>query len=140
MVDSEPNVYSLYSTAKLFSDDLNRFPALQNSVGGSDDLFDEKKILFLHDEHADKIVRRLPVKAILLPKITRRRETLITESNASQALLALAPTVILQLLTNSEISMRKMSELVRQVPCFTLELGSELSEIPKVITNLLSNR
>lgn len=140
MVDdqSKPRVYSLYNTAKLFPDDLKKFPTLQSSVNGIDDFFDEKKILFLHKEHAEEIVTHLPIKVILLPKVTGRTNTQITESNASQALLALAPTVLLQLPSDAETSMLKMSELVKRVPCFTLELGTDLSQIPNVITQLLS--
>ncbi|OAD23228.1 hypothetical protein THIOM_000941 [Candidatus Thiomargarita nelsonii] len=36
------------------------------------------------------------------------------------------------------MALQTMSKLVRQVPCYTLELGSDLSKIPNVILRLLS--
>lgn len=134
-----PYVYSLYNTAKLKGQaDLERFPHLAPLVNNVERMGVEKAMLFLHEHHPDKIVRGFPIKAVLVPQVTGKLDTYIRPTSAGAALRALAPSTIFQLAGSGQSAFHMMSSLVKQVPCYTLELGTDMAQIPSVIERLLS--
>ncbi|AFZ15631.1 HPr kinase (plasmid) [Crinalium epipsammum PCC 9333] len=137
--DPSPYVYSLYNTAKLKGqEDLERFPNLAPLVNNLDRMELEKAMLFLHQHHPDKIVRGFPIKAVLIPQVTGKPNTHLRPTTAGAALRALAPSTIFQLAGSGQSAFQIMSSLVKQVPCYALELGTDMAQIPDVILRLLS--
>ncbi|AFY33791.1 HPr kinase [Calothrix sp. PCC 7507] len=137
--DPKPYVYSLYNTAKLKGQaDLERFPNLAPLVNNLDRLGLEKAMLFLHQHHPEKIVRGFPIKAVLIPQVTGKPDTHLRPTTAGAALRALAPSTIFQLAGSGQSAFQLMSSLVKQVPCYALELGTDMAQIPDVILRLLS--
>jgi hypothetical protein len=135
----QPYVYSLYNTAKLKGKaDLERFPALAPLVNNIDRLDSEKAMVFLHQHHPQKIVRGFPIKAVLIPQVTGKLNTHLRPTSAGMALRALAPSTIFQLAGSGQSAFQTMSSLVKQVPCYVLELGTDVAQIPDVILRLLS--
>jgi hypothetical protein len=134
-----PYVYSIYNTAKLRGvADLQRFPHLVPSMSNADRLETEKAMIFLDEHYPDKVIAGFPIQAILLPRVTGQTETTLKKATAGAALAALAPSTLFQLPGAGKMALQTMSKLVRQVPCYTLALGSDLSKIPNVILRLLS--
>ena len=72
-----------------------------------------------------------------MPRITGRPHTRAVPTTHAAALVALAPSTVLQLHTAGSEALQYMARLVREVPAFVLELGSDVSEIPGVILALL---
>ncbi len=135
----QPYVYSLYNTAKLKGQsDLERFPNLAPLVNNVDRMGLEKAMLFLHQHHPAKITRGFPIKAVLIPQVTGKPDTHLRPTTAGNALRALAPSTIFQLAGSGQVALQLMSNLVRQVPCYVLELGTDMAQIPNVILQLLS--
>ena len=135
----EPCVYSLYNTAKLKGqEDLERFPHLEPFISNRDRIFDEKAMIFINQHFPEKIVDKLPIKAILVPTVTGKPDTRVKKASAIVALKALAPSTILQLPKTGESALERMTELVKQVPCYILELGTDIPQIPQTISKLLS--
>jgi hypothetical protein len=138
-IDPQPYVYSLYNTAKLKGEaDLERFPHLAPLVGNVDRMGLEKAMLFLHQHHPEKISCGFPIKAVLIPQVTGKLDTHLRPATAGAALRALAPSTIFQLAGSGQIAFKMMSSLVRQVPCYFLELGTDMVQIPIAIEQLLS--
>lgn len=136
--DPVPYVYSLYSTAKLKSaKDLERFPDLAPLVTNSDRLEEEKALIFLKEHFPEKIVSGFPIKAIFVPKITGKTDTRLQKTTPIHALTSLAPSTLFQLAGTGKSSFQMMSDLVKRVPCYTLELGTDISQIPQVILEFL---
>ena len=74
----------------------------------------------------------------LVPQIVALRpETRVVPATAAAALTALAPTTILALHPPQPNALREMAALVRAVPCYTLELGSDVDRIPEAIAQIL---
>src|SRR6185503_9450433 len=96
-VDRGPVVHSLYNSAKLNNDHVQRFPALVPKVANPERLADEKALLFVNEHHPQKVASRLPVRAILLPRVTGLAETRLKRVSVAMALAALAPSTIFQL-------------------------------------------
>ena len=137
--DPKPYVYSLYNTAKLKGQaDLERFPNLAPLVNNVDRMGLEKAMLFLHKHYPEKIVSGFPIKAVLIPQVTGKLDTHLRPTTAGAALRALAPSTIFQLAGSGQTAFQLMSSLVKQVPCYALELGTDMAQIPDVILRLLS--
>ncbi len=80
-----------------------------------------------------------PLRAVLLPTIKARKETRLVRVPPALALAALAPSTLLQLHPPSPEGWAAMGKLVKSVPCFSLELGSEIQEIPRTILRYLEH-
>ena len=137
-LDSGPVVHSLYNSAKLNSDHVQRFPALLPKVANTDRLAEEKALLFVNEHYPSKVATQLPVRAILLPRVTGRVETRWKEVSVAMALAALAPSTIFQLPRAGNEALKFLAAFARQLPCFSLEVGTDLSGIPPVIEDLLA--
>lgn len=135
--DDVPFVHSLYSSGKIHTRDTELFPFLKPALDKSYDLNNEKALFFLKDHFAGQICAGFPVKAILLPRVSGQAQTRLVAASAPAALLALAPSTIFQLAGAGQPAFANMSKLVRQVPCYILELGTERAQIPGVIAGLL---
>lgn len=135
--DAAPFVHSIYSSGKIHSKDTAIFPFLQPALDKSYDLNNEKALFFLKDHFPEKICTGFPIKAVLLPRVTGLEHTRVVQTSASTALLALAPSTIFQLSGAGQPAFQMLSALVRNVPCYLLELGTERRQIPGVIADLL---
>jgi len=137
-MDSGPVVHSLYSSAKLNSDHVQRFPALLPKVANPERLADEKALLFVNEHYAAKVANRLPVRAILLPRVTGLSDTRLKRVSVAMTLAALAPSTIFQLPRAGGEAFKFLATFARPLPCFSLEVGTNLSTIPPAIEGLLA--
>lgn len=137
-LDAGPVVYSLYNSAKLNSDHVQRFPALAPKIANPERLAEEKALLFVNEHDAAKVTTRLPVRAILLPRVTGLPETRLKRISVAMTLAALAPSTIFQLPRAGGEAFKFLAAFARQLPCFSLEAGTDLSTIPPVIERLLA--
>lgn len=133
-----PWVYSLYGTAKLEPHNLERFPELVPLVANPERLADQKAVIYLNRHFPGKLTRGFPLKAILIPRVTGLRDTRLVEASPMASLKAIAPTTIFHLPGDGSHTLAKLAALVRQVPSYTLEAGTDLAQIPEAILDLLS--
>jgi len=142
LVASEPApyVYSLYNTAKLKGrQDFQRFPHLSEKISNAGRLHEEKAVIFLHKHYPEKIVAGFPIRAVLVPAVTEQKETRLRRTTSVNALKALAPSSLLQVPGAGQRKFQTLAKLVKCVPCFMLELGSDITAIPAVIARVLTN-
>jgi hypothetical protein len=132
-----PHLYSLYGTAKLEPANLARFPRLEAAASNSARLDREKALLFLNSFAPEKLTPGFPLRAILVPRITGRPDTLLRRGKAGEAFLALAPTTLGHLPGAENAAFAKMATLVRRLPAYILEAGTGLPQIPRAILGLL---
>jgi len=136
--DPVPFAYSLYNTAKIV--DFQHLPHLASLVNNTDRVEDEKGMIFLQKHFPEKIADGFPLKGILVPRITGKKQTYVKPTNPIVALKALAPSTLFQLPGAGNRAFQLMSQLVKSVPCYQLELGTDMQEIPKVILAFLQDR
>jgi hypothetical protein len=133
-----PQIHSLYSTAKLKgNEDLERFPRLKPLIANLERLGDEKALLFVKDHFPEKLVRQFPLRAVFVPRVTGNAETVVGEISAARTLRSLAPGTLFQLPGSGQSAFQAMSALVKLVPCRQLDLGREVSSIPRAIQEYL---
>jgi hypothetical protein len=134
----EPVVHSLYSTAKLDPEQLARFPALGQAVANPGHASGEKAVILVGRSRPRALVARFPLAAVLVPRLALSRpETRVVPLPAPAALTALAPSTLLQLHPPQPGALAEMARLVRRVPCFALELGSDVERIADALSGLL---
>lgn len=133
-----PYVYSLYNTAKLRGSlDIERQPHFLPMLDNPERMDDEKLMIFVGQHLPHKLQNGFPLKAILLPTVTSNIDTKTSPVSAGEALRSLVPTTLFQLPGAAEQAFRRMTRLVQQLPCYRLELGSDIKASPGVILDLI---
>jgi hypothetical protein len=136
-VTPEPYVHSLYSSGKLESHQVERFPALAAAVANPERLAEEKAVVYAAELAGGTTVRGFPLRAVLVPRIAGGPETRLVPTSPAAALAALAPSTIFQLHPPQPNALAEMGSIVRRVPCLSLELGTDLERIPEAIASYL---
>lgn len=133
-----PHVYSIYSSGKLTFGSLEKFPCLGAICSHVETIKADKMLFFLGKKYHEKIASGFPLRAILLPHVTDGTETSLKPVSQIAALRALAPSSIFQLAGAGRSEFEALARLVKSIPCYALELGSDLRRIPEVIAGLLA--
>lgn len=133
-----PTVFSLYNTGKKNADDVERLPFLTSAIRNRDRLATEKALYFIHQAFPEKILTTFPIKAILIPRIVGSKDTRLQATSSTTALTALAPSTMIQLPGTGKEACQMMKKVADRVPCYELQLGSEIEQIPQVIFQLIS--
>jgi hypothetical protein len=138
-IEPRPWVHSLFSSGKVHPENLSRLPHLERALWNGERLATEKAVVFVDQHFPERPIEGFPLRAILLPTITQRPHTRTVPTSRAGALVALAPSTVLQLHTAGGEALQYMTRLVREVPAYVLELGTDVSEIPDVIMALLED-
>jgi hypothetical protein len=134
----QPEVSSLYSSAKTFPADFARLPFLGAWVTGAPRSVDGKLLYFLNRHVPERLIAGFSLKAIVVPRVTGRRDTSIVPISAAATMTALAPSSLILSPKLAEISFHALADVVRRVPTYMLELGTEVEQISATIHKLLS--
>jgi hypothetical protein len=130
--------FPLYRSAKLevrhWSDHTWLLPGAARADGA-----DEKVLGFVDRAYLAGRATGLPVRAAVFPRVTDRQRPRLTEMSSGRALLALAPSTLLQLRGGDGSGMDALSGLLRDVPSFSLELGREVGAVPDLLGRLLDD-
>ena len=136
-VKPQPYVYSLYNTAKLNADHAKNFPEMSRLISNTEDIEDEKAVMFLYPEFRRQIIESMPLRAIIVPHIADNNESRVTKISSENVLRAASFTTMTQLPGAGIKTYEFLNQLSADLPCFNLELGRDLTRIPVTISNLL---
>jgi hypothetical protein len=132
-------VHSLYSSAKLDASHAARLPRLRVLL--QDDslrMIEEKVVLQLSPAFATQLTAGFPLRAVVIPRVAADGPRLRRITPAA-ALTAIAPSTLLQSRPPRPEALAELATLVRRLPCYELELGPRIDEIPRAIERLLEN-
>jgi len=132
-----PYVHSLYSSGKLTASQLDKLSFLKPLAGSPKSTAADKTVIFLAQRARKKLLPGFPVRMVLVPRIVGGSTTAAVVISPIEALKALAPSTLFQLIGASQRDFHAMAELVKSVPCYRLELGSDLRAIAGAIERLL---
>ena len=132
-----PYVFSLYSSAKLLPEDMDKFAALKPALDTVNISQTDRAVYFLTRTHPHKIINGFPLKFILIARVGRNSQTLVSPARPGEALKALAHSTMVQLPTAGQQALQTIADIIKKVPCFSIELGTEISHIPSTIEALL---
>ncbi len=137
-LDPEPFVSSLYNTAKINAIDLERFPELAGICINPEKLSHEKAVMYLFPHFREFIVDRLPLKGIMLPAIHIGSDSSLSEVEFWKLQRAMGFSTMSQLPNVGRHTHLFISELIKRLPCFGLDAGSDLRQLPELIRNYLN--
>ncbi|RYX82447.1 serine kinase [bacterium] len=135
--EPEPYFYSLYSSGKVNAPDVSKHPIIA-SAQHSAILDTQKALYFLHSYFPEKISKGFPLRAIIVPRVTPQIETRVRRIGQAQAMLALAPSTLFQLPGAEAEKFGRMGALVKSLPAYALESGSDWKQIPRVLGELIA--
>lgn len=121
--DDPPVAHALYATAKLDEASLERL-GLPVPAGPAA----EKIVLDPAAATVGGVAERLPLRALLLPRVAERTGELEPVSQA-QALAALAPSTLLQLPNSRGGDLAALARLVRTIPAYRVAVGPDLDAV-----------
>ena len=133
---AEPAVHSLYCSGKVHPEDLHRLPHLEPALADGTQP-DEKVVFYVERAFAGRSIADFPLRAIVVPRVTDRRKARALPGTRAEALAALAPSTIFQLHPPARDALAWMAGLVRLVPTFVLELGSDVETIPAALLRII---
>jgi len=131
-----PAVHSIYCSGKVHQGDLHRLPHLEPAL--ADGIRpDEKAVFYVERAFPGRSIAGFPLRAIVVPRVTERRTARAVPGTRAEALAALAPSTIFQLHPPARDALAWMAALVRRVPTFVLELGSDVETIPAELLRIV---
>ena len=135
--DPQPYFHSLYNSGKVNLHDMERFRWL-GGAGHCGVLDSHKALYFLHRLFPEKISAGFPLRAIVLPRVSGTAESRITPASRAQAMLALAPSTLFQLPGAEAQKFAHLSALVKALPAYVLESGTDWAQIPRALAELVN--
>jgi hypothetical protein len=133
----EPRAHSLYCTAKLNADHLERFPQFRKLATNLEFLGEEKAVIRLYPHHANLIARELPIRAVLTPRVSDEAETRFEAISKAELQGAAAFTTLSQLPHAGRRTHEFVDRLVGGLPGARIALGRDIARIPTAVARLL---
>lgn len=130
--------HSLYSSAKITKGSRALFPEFVPFIINKSHGEQEKSILLLHDMRPEQVCASIELSAIFIPRIVGG-ETRIVVATKAEAMLAIAPTTLLQLPLAETKKLGVFKDILKKIPCYFLDLGPDIRGVPAVITSFLEN-
>jgi hypothetical protein len=129
--------HSLYSGAWIDPRHLAWFPALATQVleptGG-----EEKALVLLDQVRPARLARTTRLCAIALPRVAGGAVASLRRASQGEALMALAPSSLVLFAPSPGASgMRQLGQLVRGLPAYWLDVGTDMPSIPRAIKAIL---
>lgn len=136
--DERATASSIYSCAKVdFPASRSRLSHLAPHMIAREDFHELKEVIYVQRTFPEIVVRQLPIKAVLVPRVTGELHTRLAHIEPVEAARALIPSTMKQLPGSEINSFFAMMSLTRMLPVYRLELGTDVSEIASVIADLL---
>ena len=135
--DEPPEVFGLFLTAKLDPENLRmRMSDLQPLALPPDPAY-PKRVVVLRGELRARFAERMPLRAVVVPRLSSGNRVQSVRIGPGEALRALGPSSVLQLPGCGPESFRRLARLVSRVPCFALELAPDLDAVVEGVRTIL---
>jgi hypothetical protein len=135
----EPVVWSIYSTAKVFDGELDRFgiPRFSETAIPPTTAGDTKMLSFVHEVAAARLRSRAPIKLIVQPRRSRSQRSHLSRMPASEAVKTLASDLLGRSPATAPLALGVVAKLCRMVPSYYLETSNDPSEVASFLRGLL---
>lgn len=130
--------HGIYNSVLVDQAQLARFPSLaRHATAPQHPTRERKPLVFLNDACPHRLPPSARIQAVALPRVVGGAGTAVRPASAAEALRVMAPSSLILPLGPGPVGMSRMAALVRTVPCFWLDLGTDLDRIPACINVLL---
>lgn len=132
-----PRIFSLYNSAKLRPENLDRFADLRDKLHDRDRLDDAKATIFLAEHWPDRLIVECPIKAVLLPEVACADRTSIEPAPRKAAWHALLSWTAPLIPCFGAASAALITRFSVRLPAFRLALGRDRDEVGRAIERFL---
>lgn len=136
---ANPEAFCLYNSGKLHRDHLKRFPELAaRAVDPGPDIY-QKPVIFMEDAFPGRVKASHSLRAVLAPQVTGGSQTRAVAIGSAEALRSLAPSTLLQMPHTDAGALADMGRLVKALPCYRLELGTDFTGVAPAVRTLIES-
>ena len=135
-----PCVHSIYSSGKADAASIAMLPRLAEAFHSSPIDQQGKAVIFITQHASHTILRSFPLRAIVAPKIVSGSTCNAEVLPPGEALRALAPSTLFQLPGDRTQSFARMSALIRNIPCWRLNIGDDPSAAEPLLEAIIAGR
>jgi len=136
-LDPVPQAYCVYNSAKLHLGQMERFPHLLAQVNNWEAAAAEKALIYLQHFAPQQLALSLPIRAILLANITGTPTTTLAPVARMAVLRDFVTSSVVYQPDAVQAEVHMMTELVRRLPCYQLNLGTNFAGIAPVIVEAI---
>ena len=135
--DPVPAAYSVFSSAKVDPDNAFNVEHIATARSNAVNLNDEKMVYFLYPQFGKQITAGFPLRAILLPTITGKPDSILKPASRRDCLRALTISTMCQFPGAGKKVVDIMLSLAETLPCYYLEFGTDTTQVSDLILELL---
>ena len=117
---------------------LAMFPELALAARPPEVAGRDKSSLRLEDALSLAPLLRCRPTVVVLPTIAHRSRTTLSAVGAAEALVELAPNVLLTEASSARAHLAALADLVEHTPCYRLETGRDLDEVIQVLADAMT--
>lgn len=129
--------HGIYASCLVTPDHLKRFPDFAPHQHAANRSHEDKSVIYLSELFPDQLELDVNIKAIVLPRVVGTGENTFRPASKGEALRALAPSSVIMFVAGpSARSIDKLAALIEAVPCYALELGSDVNGIPETVQKI----
>jgi hypothetical protein len=131
--------HALYASVNVRPAHLRSFPSLAaHAIGGR---VEEKSLVFLHPLFPSRIKPSVEIRAVVLPRIVRGEKSRFRPAVKADAAVAMVRGSLVEWsfkrMPSAAERFQCLAGLAEAVPCFHVELGQDLTDIPRCMTEIL---
>lgn len=116
---------------------IELFPELHHMLEQSHREGRHKRQLIADDMYNVEIIRVCQPAALVFPNVANASRSLIRSIDPAEALIQLAPNVLLSQAQSSQAHLDMLATLVRGCPCYVLETGRDFDHIPQLLAHVV---
>jgi hypothetical protein len=131
-----PHVFGLYCSGKLEPTHVQALPHLPPPTFAAEGTSEEKTVFYVSDRFGERMCEGFPLAAIVAPRVNGAGPE-FAPLGAAEALAALAPSTLFQLVPADRQALTTMAGLLRRVPAYRLDVGGPSELLPGALERLL---
>ena len=133
----EPRVFSLYCSGKLVPEHSRLLPHLPAPTFAGDGSREEKSVFYVAERFPERMCDGFPLRAVVAPRV-HGSAPVHAPAGVAEALAALAPSTLLQLVPAEAAALTTMAGLLQRVPAYRLEIGGPVALVPPALERILA--
>jgi hypothetical protein len=138
--EPEPTAYGVFSSAKLDSGNLFRVDHIVSARARTGNVHDDKDVFFLYPRFARQITPRLPLRAIVVPRINGKTDSELVPAPSAECLKALTLSTLCQFPGAGKKAVDIFTRLTKTLPGYYLDFGTDVAQAPELIRGFLEKR
>ena len=133
--------HGLYASVNIRAEQLESFESMAGHGIAGNHPREGKSLVFLHPLFPERIKSTTRIRAVAIPRIVESDKSRFSPAPKGEAALAMIRNSMLEWsfkrMPNAAARFGRVSSLVNSVPCFHLELGQDLNDIPRCLRGIL---